>query len=155
MIDFPIVDSHLHVWDPAILDYPWLPGIPFLNRPFLPKDYEEAKGIIYEAMRAGRLFVAHDNLSDARGFRFEYVAEDGSNLLMGEEGDSYPGELFIELPQSGEIRLLRNGELVRSWRGREAAYRVDAKGVYRVEIYKHVFLFGWRPWIYSNPIYLR
>jgi hypothetical protein len=121
----------------------------------LPKDHAEAKDIIYEAMRAGRLFVAHDNLSDARGSRFEFVAEDGSNLLMVEEGDSYPGELFVELPQPGEIRLLRDGEMVRRWRGRESVYHVEEKGVYRVEIYKHVFLFGWRPWIYSNPIYLR
>ena len=46
MVDFPIVDTHLHVWDPAHLDYPWLEGIPFLNRPFLPKDYKKAFGAI-------------------------------------------------------------------------------------------------------------
>jgi hypothetical protein len=130
-------------------------NIHLLVKKNLPKDYEEAKGIIYEAMRAGRLFVAHDNLCDARGFRFEFVAEDGSNLLMGEEGDFHPGELFIELPYKGEIRLIRDGELVRNWRGLDAAYHVKERGIYRVEIYKHLFLFGWRPWIYSNPIYLR
>lgn len=27
-----IIDSHLHVWDPAVLDYPWLVGLPIAGR---------------------------------------------------------------------------------------------------------------------------
>ena len=33
-----VVDSHVHVWDPAVLDYAWLGGAPALNKPFLPRD---------------------------------------------------------------------------------------------------------------------
>ena len=44
MIDFPIVDTHLHVWDPGRLRYPWLADIPPLNRPFQPADYGRACG---------------------------------------------------------------------------------------------------------------
>ncbi len=33
-----VVDSHVHVWDPAVLDYAWLADAPGLNRPFLPGD---------------------------------------------------------------------------------------------------------------------
>jgi len=44
MIDFPIVDTHLHVWDTNKLRYPWLDDVPFLNRPYLPEDYREACG---------------------------------------------------------------------------------------------------------------
>ena len=44
MIDFPIIDTHLHVWDPEHLDYPWLEEVPFLNRPFLIRDYQKACG---------------------------------------------------------------------------------------------------------------
>ncbi len=44
MIDFPIVDTHLHVWDPKNLRYPWLDTIPFLNKPYLPADYTRACG---------------------------------------------------------------------------------------------------------------
>jgi L-fuconolactonase len=44
MIDFPIVDSHLHVWDPERIDYPWLDGVPHLNRRFLIEDYQTACG---------------------------------------------------------------------------------------------------------------
>ena len=43
-LDFGIVDAHLHIWDPRNLRYLWLDGIPALNRPFLPEDYETACG---------------------------------------------------------------------------------------------------------------
>jgi L-fuconolactonase len=39
-----IVDSHVHFWDPAALPYPWLAGIPSLDRAFLPADYRGATG---------------------------------------------------------------------------------------------------------------
>lgn len=46
MPDFPIVDTHLHVWDPARLSYPWLEPIPFLNKPYLLADYDRACGSV-------------------------------------------------------------------------------------------------------------
>jgi L-fuconolactonase len=39
---FPIVDAHVHFWNPAELNYPWLAGAPALNRTFLPEDYPAA-----------------------------------------------------------------------------------------------------------------
>ena len=37
-----IVDSHVHFWDPARIDYPWLRSGPALDRAFLPSDYAAA-----------------------------------------------------------------------------------------------------------------
>ncbi len=42
MIDFAIVDTHLHLWNPGLLRYPWLRDIPLLNKPYLPQDYDRA-----------------------------------------------------------------------------------------------------------------
>lgn len=44
MPNFPIVDSHLHLWDPRLLSYPWLSGV--LDRPFLPADFRAATGTV-------------------------------------------------------------------------------------------------------------
>lgn len=122
----------------------------------LSREFAEAKEQIYEAMKAGRLFIAHDGLFQARGFRFDYLSEEGSQLFMGELGEIGTGGTFVvELPKEGEIRLIRNGERIKTRRGKEAFFRVLDAGVYRIEVFLRAFPFGWRPWIFSNPIYLR
>ncbi len=120
------------------------------------KDFKAAKDDIYEAMKSGRLFIANDRLSSAKGFKYCFLSDDGSDLFMGEEDNfSSSGNMLVELPSKGEIRLIRNGEAIGSHRGMEAVFPVLKNGVYRVEVYKYVQLFGWRPWIFTNPIYLR
>jgi len=42
MIDTPIVDAHLHIWDIGRLRYPWLSDVPTLSRSFSLSDYREA-----------------------------------------------------------------------------------------------------------------
>lgn len=44
MLPFPIIDTHLHLWDPGYLRYPWLDNIPLLNQPYLLADYNRACG---------------------------------------------------------------------------------------------------------------
>ena len=44
MPSFPIVDTHLHLWDPGNLSYTWLEEIPLLNKPYLLSDYRTACG---------------------------------------------------------------------------------------------------------------
>ncbi len=126
----------------------------FLNRP-MPQDFPQAKREVYAALRAGRLFVAHDGLSPARGFRFDFMSSDGSDLVMGEEGKFHPGLFLIELPEPAHIRLIKDGIVKKSWYARETFYRVNEPGVYRVEVSRKLRFTGRHPWIYSNPIYLR
>jgi L-fuconolactonase len=36
-----IVDSHVHFWDPGVLEYPWLAAVPALDRAWVPEDHAE------------------------------------------------------------------------------------------------------------------
>lgn len=53
MSDFPIIDAHVHLWNPQQLPIPWLTNLPTLNRPYdLPEYREQAAdlpiaGIVY------------------------------------------------------------------------------------------------------------
>jgi L-fuconolactonase len=42
--DFPILDSHMHLWNPSYLHYPWLDQVTTIKRPFLLPDYRMACG---------------------------------------------------------------------------------------------------------------
>lgn len=44
MVAFPIVDSHVHLFDPANLTHPWIDQVESLQRAFLPADYTAACG---------------------------------------------------------------------------------------------------------------
>jgi L-fuconolactonase len=44
MPDFPIIDTHVHLWDQNVLSYPGLEGNEKLNRPYLPADFDIACG---------------------------------------------------------------------------------------------------------------
>jgi len=57
----PLIDSHVHVWDPAVNHYAWLSGE--LARPYLPDEYRagapQTTGVIFVEADAG------DSLSEA------------------------------------------------------------------------------------------
>ena len=68
MPPFPVIDGHVHFWDPARLHYAWLGSVPPLNRAFLPADFAAAsppvtvEGIVF--VEAGR--DPAQNLDEAR-----------------------------------------------------------------------------------------
>jgi L-fuconolactonase len=49
MPTFPLVDTHLHIWDLKRLRYPWLVNVPMLNRDHLIDDYRRACGPVQVA----------------------------------------------------------------------------------------------------------
>jgi L-fuconolactonase len=38
--DFPIVDAHVHIYDPLAVRFDWMASVPKLNHPHLPSDYK-------------------------------------------------------------------------------------------------------------------
>lgn len=44
MPEFPIIDSHVHLYDVERLRYGWLRGVPPINRTYLLKDFDAARG---------------------------------------------------------------------------------------------------------------
>lgn len=112
------------------------------------------------ALRAGHSFIAFDLFGDSNGFRF--TADNGADKrIMGDE---------IQLPNEGTVRLssrspikcrtvfFRDGQVVQEFKDlNEATLAVNRSGVYRVEVYLDQlggFLEG-KPWIISNPIFVR
>lgn len=49
MPSFPVVDTHLHIWDLKRLRYPWLASVPALNKDHLIADYRLACGPVQVA----------------------------------------------------------------------------------------------------------
>ena len=70
MPDFPIIDAHLHLWDPARLDYAWIKGKPLFDRPYHVEDYVRDLGHVQvEAM------VFLECYADFTSGRGQYVEE--------------------------------------------------------------------------------
>jgi hypothetical protein len=125
-----------------------------LDQPFA-GDYESDRKLLFGAIRRGNCFVGYDYPASTRGFRFT-AQGDNQSALMGDVVHTRFGlTLQIRLPQKAHIRLVRDGEEIKSWRNRDAAVQnVTRPGAYRVEALLH-YKGKWRGWIYSNPIYLR
>ena len=102
------------------------------------------------AVKAGRVYVSHDWMGDATGFDFW-----GDGFRMGDERAWKPGTVLqVRSPLPARIRLLRNGKEVALVEGHELRHETREPGVYRVEMWLE--LGGEvRPWLYSNPVYLR
>ena len=106
--------------------------------------------LLTDALCQGRAFLSLDLEADARGFRFEAESA-GETLAMGEERPwRGPVVLRVHSPAPAAISLLRNGAVVAQSAGADLEHRAEEPGVYRVEA-----RYEGRPWVYTNPIYLR
>jgi hypothetical protein len=132
----------------------------------LPKGTPLDESSLLEALRSGNSFLAFDLFGDPTGFRFAATADVGeawtpSHANMGDE---------ITLAAGGNVRLrarspvacrtvfYRDGQIIREVsNSSRAELLVGQKGVYRVEVYLDQLggLLEGKPWIISNPIFVR
>jgi L-fuconolactonase len=68
----PVVDAHVHFWDPARLEYPWLDDLPALRRPSLPIEYA---GAMKEVPVEGIVFVEANPRADRAVDEVHFVEE--------------------------------------------------------------------------------
>ena len=117
----------------------------------LTHEFEADRARVYEALREGRCYIANDRVAPASGFTFWADAPGDARIPMGADARHGHGiRIQATLPRAARIRLLRNGELVTEVDAASIAQEADAPGVYRIEA-----AIEDRPWIYSNPVYLR
>jgi hypothetical protein len=114
---------------------------------------ELSEKAVWEALEAGRAFVAFDSIADATGFDFA-AASGGVQHPMGAQialADDL--RLVARAPLAGHWKLIRSGKLLAEAEGAQFERPIDEPGVYRVECWLDVA--GQRRiWILSNPIYV-
>jgi len=115
----------------------------------------QTRKALLDALRRGRGYIAFDLLAPAEAFDFRLVDDTGGLWVMGDEPPLGPGQsLRVSAPRRGRITVLKDGRPIRVSDATRAVVPVTEPGVYRAEV--ALSLQGrWRPWIYSNPIYVR
>jgi len=103
-----IVDTHVHFWDPARLPYPWLAGVPSLNRAFLPSDYA-AQALLPHV--AGLVFVEcgcdpASSLEEARWVASLAAAEPRLHGIVARAAVERGAAVLEELTALSEIPLV-------------------------------------------------
>ena len=112
---------------------------------------------IRTALKSGHAFVAHDWMCDSTGFDFAALSANGRRVAsMGDDVALAGGlSLTVKLPVPAYVRLLRHGEEVAKSDGQaEVVFAANEPGVYRMEAWLRLDD-ELRPWIFSNPIYVR
>lgn len=118
MPQFPIIDTHLHIWDPAKLSYPWHDSVPPLNRPFLLTDYDEHRAAVdVEGMVFLECDVAPvDRLPEAKWVTEQAAADPRIRAIIAsaplEDGTAASADLqaLADLPLVRGIRRLIQDE---------------------------------------------
>jgi hypothetical protein len=113
---------------------------------------------LMEAIRAGHSFVGFDVLGDTTGFVFE--AETPSGLRIQGDEILLNGEIRMRVrtPVPGRIVIFRDGAVFQEESGISSRdIVVTERGIYRVEVYLPQLgsIGAEKPWIISNPIYVR
>jgi L-fuconolactonase len=117
--DFPIIDAHVHLWDPERYAIPWLGGVPALNaRHELAEYAEHTRGVQIEAFVYEEIDIAPDyRLLEVRQAD-AYAKQDprlrgivaSAPLEYGDQVRAFLEALVAESPRVKGVRRLLQGE---------------------------------------------
>ncbi|HZH32116.1 MAG TPA: hypothetical protein VEY11_15220 [Pyrinomonadaceae bacterium] len=123
------------------------------------RDQPLSEETLLSALAGGHAYVAFDLLCDASGFRF--TATNGADArLMGDEiaRASAGVRLRVQTPVNSRIRIIRDSQIVSETRDvSNHEWTAHEAGAYRVVCYLPQLPapLDEKPWIISNPIYIR
>ncbi|MFB3924650.1 MAG: CehA/McbA family metallohydrolase [Syntrophales bacterium] len=109
---------------------------------------------VYDSLRAGRAYATLAYWGSSKGFGFFVSDGEKSATTGGEFVLRDQATIKVMVPDHARIRVFRNGGLYLEGTGRTLEGRIVEEGVYRTECF--IRRFGKeRPWIFSNPIYVK
>jgi hypothetical protein len=128
------------------------------NHVLMEKEKSLTRETLLEAIRSGHCYIAFDIFGDATGFTFTAENNQGRKI-MGDEIELLDGvRLIVTTPVKSRVLLIKDGQVIRDEDGTtRKEFPAGERGVYRVEVYLTQLgsLVKDKPWIISNPIYVR
>ncbi len=107
--------------------------------------------LIYDALRAGHAYFSIELVAEAEGFVFEARKDQTLAGIMGDEVSLSPDlRLAVSVPTAARLVLFKDGTPIAQITGQTWDVPVTEPGVYRLEASRQN-----KPWIFSNPIYVR
>jgi len=120
------------------------------------KDRGLTRASLLEAIADGHCYVSFDLFGDAKGFMFQVISPE--QRIIGDEIGFVDGlRVIASAPLMSRIVLYRDGSAISENSGSKVEFPINSKGAYRVEAYLDSLpapATG-KPWILSNPIYIR
>ncbi len=107
---------------------------------------------LVDALKRGHAYLSFDLLGYVPNFAF-YAQNGGERAMMGEQIAYAPGlKLRVEMPgRAGRLVLVHDGNKIGSVANvKDYEFAPTGPGAYRIEAWR-----DGRPWILSNPIYVR
>jgi hypothetical protein len=128
------------------------------NHVLIEKEKPLTSETLLAALASGHSYIAFDLFGDSTGFTFTAENSQGKKI-MGDEIELLDGvRLIVTTPVQARVLLIKDGQVIRDEDGTSRKeYPISERGVYRVEVYLTQLgsLVKDKPWIISNPIYVR
>lgn len=110
------------------------------------------------SIRSGHCYIAFDIFGDATGFTFTAENTQGGRIMGDEIGLLEGVRLKVTVPVKSRVMLFKDGQVILDEDGVTVKeFPIKERGTYRVEVYLTQLgpLVKDKPWIISNPIYVR
>lgn len=128
------------------------------NHVLIEKEKPLTTEALLSALSSGHSYIAFDIFGNSSGFTFTAENKQGSKM-MGDEIELLDGvRLIVTTPVKARVLLIKDGQVIRDEDGAsKKEFPVGERGVYRVEVYLTQLgtLVKDKPWIISNPIYIK